>query len=155
MPFITHKKTAYHPSAANYTSDEQQEPLSCSCILFNSLLVFPLSASWSLTWCIPTLAFPKILDDSPGVDSFLLSLLFPLSRSTSPWRLFLLLCPQEASTDQVLGPSAFPGAHSSKLGTLTLKSNRSAGHSLDNRPWLTQATEGQRRYEYIFSHMRH
>lgn len=46
----------------------------------------------------------------------LLSPFLPLSLSLFLWQLFLFLCTQEASTDQVLDPSAFPRAHSSRMG---------------------------------------
>lgn len=38
---------------------KQQTLLSCWFIFFSPLLVFPVSASWSLTWCFPTLASEK------------------------------------------------------------------------------------------------
>lgn len=65
--------------------------------------------------------------------------LFPPFLSFFLWWLFLFLCPQEASTDQVLGPSAFPGSHSSRMGRETWKSNHPVGHPLDDSNWLIQA----------------
>lgn len=77
-----------------------------------------------------------------GLDVLLSLYLFPPFLSIFLWWLFLFLCPQEASTDQVLGPSAFPGSHSSRMGRETGKSNHTVGHPLDDSEWLTQ-TLGQ------------
>lgn len=68
-----------------------------------------VSASSSLTRCFspPRLQKPEWHTWS-GLSS--ISILFPPSLSPFLWRLFLCVCPQEASTDQVLGPSAFPRA---------------------------------------------
>lgn len=77
--------------------------------------VFDALASSNLTWRFPPFA-SKNLNDLPELDYLPLSLLFSPSLSLFLWRLFLCLCPQEASTDRVLSPSAFPEAHSSRMG---------------------------------------
>lgn len=61
---------------------------------------------------------PSSLPHSPTLFlSLSLSLLLSPSFSLSffPWWLFIFICPQEASADQVLRPSAFPEADGSRM----------------------------------------
>lgn len=155
MPSIAHfKKTAYLLSAANYSSNKRVNNGNCFPILASS------SVPFSCSLCLLPGVWPGAFRPSLSQKSWTTHLewtLFCYLYSSLPLGLpphggyFYSFVLRKQVQIKFWAHQHFQGPHSSKLGRQTLKSNRSAGHSLDNRPWLTLATEGQRQYEYIFT----
>lgn len=121
-PSNTHSNTHFVSLCLRHlticTSQSREESLfipSISYLLFllpllHLLLFFVrLDSRWS-TWCFPSLVSKK-LNDLPGLV-LLCDLYSPIPFL---WVLFLWLCPQDSSTDQVPSPSAFLKTHISRM----------------------------------------